>query len=128
MIKWIDNLELAHKKRRLDRIEKKYYKAFPDRVNDHFIATRPIETLIVKKYELRPITLEAMENVPREMINFINETQEEEFFNYLKHSLFSKFEPALIKYMKINRDRNITPYSYTYRARIKFYIDDREED
>ena len=29
-------LELTHRKRRLDRIEKKYYKAFPDRVNDHF--------------------------------------------------------------------------------------------
>ena len=91
--KIIYNIKRDAIKRYRDHAEKIYYKAFPDRVNDHDIAMTPIEPLTVKKYELRPITLEAMETVPREMTYFINETQAEEFFNYLKRELFSKFEP-----------------------------------
>lgn len=108
--------------------EKIYYKAYPERINDHDIATSPIEPLRVTRYDLKCIDLVAEEMIPREMTYCINEAQEEEFINYLKHSLFSKFEPELIKYMKIKRDRITSERAlYTYRARIKFFVDDREE-
>lgn len=107
--------------------EKIYYKAYPDRINDHVIAMTPIEPLRVTTYDLNCINLVAEAMIPREMTHYINEAQEEEFFNYLKHDLFTKFEPELIKYMRIKRDMPDNPYTYTYRARIKFYVNDREE-
>jgi len=108
--------------------EKIYYKAYPERINDHAIAMTPIEPLRITRYDLKCIDLVAEEMIPREMTYCINEAQEEEFISYLKHTLFSKFEPELIKYMKIKRDRLTGDFALcTYKARIKFFVDDKEE-
>lgn len=105
--------------------ERIYYKAYPERINDHAIAMTPIEPLRVTAYDLRCIDLNAAISLPNEATYCINEAQEEEFYKYLKRELFFKFEPELIKYMKIRRSPD--PYSAIFRAHIKFYVDEREE-
>lgn len=107
--------------------ERVYYKAYPERISDHAIAMTQIEPLRVTAYDLHCINLVSEVILPREMTECLSEAQEEEFDKYLKSELFSKFEPELIKYMKIKRDNPPTPYSVSYRARIKFYVDLREE-
>lgn len=104
-----------------------YYKAYPERISDHAIAMTQIEPLRVTAYDLHCINLVSEVILPREMTECLNEAQEEEFDKYLKHELFSKFEPELIKYMKIRRLSPTDPYGVKFRARIKFYVDEREE-
>ena len=107
--------------------ERIYYKAYPERISDHAIAMTQIEPLKVTAYDLHCVDLVAEEILPREMTYFINEAQEEEFDKYLKSKLFSKFEPELIKYMKIRRLPPADPHAVFFRARIKFYVDDKKE-
>jgi hypothetical protein len=107
-------------------VERLYYKRFPDRVNDHEIATTPIEPLKITSYDLHCLDLVAEVRIPREATYFYNEAQEEAFDDLLNNELFNKFKPELIKYMKILRDPPTDPHLWTYRARIKFYVDTRE--
>lgn len=110
-----------------DHAEKIYYKAYPERIGEHELAITPIEPLRITAYDLHCINLVSEVILPREMTECLSDAQEEEFDKYLKRELFSKFEPELIKYMKIKRDNPPTPYSVNYRARIKFYVDLGEE-
>lgn len=121
------NLHLSARTRTRILAEKIYYKVFPERIGEHELAMRPIVPLRITTYDLHCINLVAEEILPREMTYYINEAQEEEFDKYLKRKLFSKFEPELIKYMKISRSLPTDPYGVTFRARIKFYVDEREE-
>lgn len=105
-------------------IEKLYYKAYPDRILDHDIASiRQIEPQKITVHDLYPINLAAAIKIPRGMTEHINEAEEEEFDEFLKHELFREFEPELIKYMIIQRDPPPHPYEYIYRAQIKFYAE-----
>lgn len=108
-------------------VEKLYYKAFPDRIGEHELAMTPIEPLRVKAYDLHCIDLNAAVSLPNAATYCFNEAQEEELYKYLKRELFSKFEPELIKYMKISKLLPTDPYNVTYLARIKFFVDEREE-
>ena len=110
-----------------DHAEKVYYKAYPERIGEHDIAIAPIKPLRITTYDLHCINLVAEVRLPRELTEGLSDAQEEEFDKYLKHELFSKFEPELVKYMKIKRDNPPDPYFVNYRARIKFYVDLREE-
>ena len=107
--------------------ERIYYKAYPERIREHELAIIPIEPLRITAYDLHCINLVSELILPIEMTECSSDAQEEEFDKYLKSELFSKFEPELIKYMKIKRGNPPTPYSVSYRARIKFYVDLREE-
>lgn len=117
MIKWIYNLELALIKRRRDWIEKKYYKAFPDRVNEHFLATRPIPTLKVTKYHA--VTLKSEIRIMRDFLSFSGtETM-------VKHELFKELEPEISKRIEIHtltdpEEKDII----TYEAYFRFYEED----
>ena len=110
-------LKLTHRKRRLDRIEKKYYKAFPDRVNDHFIATRPIPNVKVTKYHA--VTLKSNVRIPRDFLSFDGtETM-------VKHELFKELEPEISKRIEIHtlmdpEEKDII----TYEAYFRFYEED----
>lgn len=117
MIKWIYNIQLAYRKRRRDRIEKKYYKAFPDRVNDHFIATRPVPTLTVKKYHA--VTLKSEVRIPRDFLSLAGTER------VAKHALFQELEPEISKRIEIHtlmdpEDKDIV----TFEDYFRFYEED----
>lgn len=117
MIKWIYNLELALIKRRRDRIEKKYYKVFPDRVNDHFIATRPIPRVEVTKYHA--VTLKSAKRIPRDFLSIAGtETM-------VKHELFKELEPEISKRIEIHtltdpEEKDLV----TFEGYFRFYEED----
>lgn len=118
MIKWIYNLELAYRKRRLDRIEKKYYKAFPDRVNDHFIATRPIPNVKVTKYHA--VTLKSEVMIPKEAVKSLGDNVKD----FVKAETLRRLEPEISKRVEIHTvfypDQDIVSYEGYFR----FYEED----
>lgn len=118
MIKWIYNLQLAYRKRRLDRIEKKYYKAFPDRVNDHFIATRPIPKVKVTKYHA--VTLKSEVMIPKEVVKSLGV----QIKDYVKSETLRRLEPEISKRVEIHTvfypDQDIVSYEGYFR----FYEED----
>lgn len=118
MIKWIYNLELALIKRRRDRIEKKYYKAFPDRVNDHFIATSPILKFKEKKYHA--VTLKAEISLPKDITDIFGANE-----SAILHELFQELEPEISKRIEIHtltdpEEKDII----TYEGYFRFYEED----
>lgn len=117
MIKWIYNIELALIKRRRDRIEKKYYKVFPDRVNDHFIATRPIPRP-TKKYHA--VTLKSEVMIPKEIVKSLGV----QIKDYVKSETLRRLEPEISKRVEIHTvfypDQDIVSYEGYFR----FYEED----
>ena len=119
MIKWIYNLELALIKRRKDRIEKKYYKVFPDRVNDHFIATRLIPSVKVTKYHA--VTLKSEVIIPKNVFERIGDKVN----GFVYPEIMRKMEPEIFKRIEIHtltdpEEKDII----TYEAYFRFYEED----
>ena len=119
MIKWIYNLELALIKRRKDRIEKKYYKVFPDRVNDHFIATRPIPSVKVTKYHA--VTLKSQVMIPEEVFKRIGDKAN----GFIYPELLRGIEPEIFKRLEIHtitdpEERDLV----TFEGYFRFYEED----
>lgn len=119
MIKWIYDIQLAYRKRRRDRIEKKYYKAFPDRVNDHFIATRPVPTFKVTKYHA--VTLKSEVRIPRIIVENYGVGVKE----IIETETMRNFAPEISKRLEIHtltdpEEKDII----TYEAYLRFYEED----
>lgn len=88
-------------------IERLYYKCYPDRVNDHFIATRSIIPVIHEGRDI--VNLKTEIYIPKEMIDTIPR-------DFIRRELSYKFtkmiEPAIE--IKEERDRYIgAPVIYT---------------
>ena len=98
-------------------IEKLYYKAYPDRVNDHFIATRPIPSVKVTKYHA--VTLKSEVIIPRDFLSVVGvETM-------VKRELFKKLEPEISKRIEIHtltdpEEKDLVTFEGYYR----FYEED----
>ena len=118
MIKWIYNLELAYRKRRLDWIEKKYYKAFPDRINDHFIATRPIPSLKVTKYHA--VTLKSEVRIPK----IIAENYGDGVYEIVKSETLRRIEPEISKRVEIHTVYYPDQELVSYEGYFRFYEED----
>ena len=119
MIKWIYNLELALIKRRRDRIEQKYYKVFPDRVNDHFFATSPIPKLMVTKYHA--VTLKSEVRIPK----IIAENYGSGINEIVMSETLRKLEPEISKRIEIHT--LVDPEekdTITYEGYFRFYEED----
>ena len=112
------NLQLAYRKRRLDRIEKKYYKAFPDRVNDHFIATRPIPIPPVKKYHA--VTLKSEVMLPKEAVTSLGNNVK----NIVKSETLRRLEPEIAKRVEIHTVFYPERDFVTYEGYFRFYEED----
>ena len=120
MIKWIYNLELVLIKRRRDRIEKKYYKVFPDRVNDHAIATAPVPVLRLREKKYHAVTLKAEILLPKNIIDTFGADE-----SVILHELFFKLEPEISKRIEIHtlmdpEEKDLI----TYEAYFRFYEED----
>ena len=107
-------------------IEKLYYKAYPDRVNDHDIATAPImpdfhvyERLAETHYQKR--VLSAFELVPREIIDGLDYAGLKEFEKMLKMRLVEKFYPELEKRVVIKQKYDIRYNSFEYDAYLELF-------
>ena len=116
----IYRLERAFRYRRLDRIEKKYYKAFPDRVNDHFIATRPIPIPIppVKKYHA--VTLKSEVMIPKT----IAENYGNGVFDIVKSETLRRLEPEISKRIEIHTVFYPDQEVFSYEGYFRFYEED----
>lgn len=99
-------------------IEKLYYKAFPDRVNDHFIATRPIPKLMVKKYHA--VTLKAEISLPKNITDIFGANE-----SSILQELFKELEPEISKRIEINTLTDPEKKDIiTYEAYFRFYEED----
>lgn len=90
-------------------IEKMYYKAYPDRINEHDFATQPIEPLIIKEERGDIVNLKAEILIPQDMIDTIPR-------DFIRRELSSKLERMIEPAIEIQeeRDRCIgAPVRYT---------------
>ena len=118
MIKWIYNLQLAYRKRRLDRIEKKYYKAFPDRVNDHFIATSPIPNVKVTKYHA--VTLKSNVMLSKDFVTSLGVKVKD----IVKSETLRRLEPEISKRIEIHTVYYPDKETVSYEGYFRFYEED----
>jgi len=121
-------------------IKRLYFKAYPEAadIDENELRALKYENLDLKAniraYEsqklittkLMPLYYEAIEFVPVEMIP--TDTAEQNFEKYLRDNFARKLEPELAKRFIINQDKDLSnPVMTAYRARIKFYFNDKEE-
>lgn len=100
-------------------IEKLYYKAYPDRVNDHFIATRPIPKLTVTKYHA--VTLKSEVRIPKEVFKRIGDKAN----GFIYPELLRGIEPEIFKRLEIHtitdpEERDLV----TFEGYFRFYEED----
>lgn len=97
-------------KKLIDRlVERLYYKRFPDRVNDHEIATTPIPVPVVKEERGDIVNLKAEIVIPQEMIDVV---PREVIRRELSSKLARMIEPAI----EIQEERDVynrAPVRYT---------------
>lgn len=80
-------------KKLIDRlVERLYYKRFPDRVNDHEIATTPIPVPVVKEERGEIVNIKAKIAIPQEMIDVV---PREVIRRELSSKLARMIEPAI---------------------------------
>lgn len=120
------NISLRIRNRNKNFIERLYYKAFPDRVKDHEIATAPImpdyhvyERFAETRYQKR--VLSAFELVPREIVDGLDGAGLKEFEKMLKLRLVEKFYPELEKRVVIKQSYNIRFNSFEYNAYLEIF-------
>ena len=104
-------------------IEKLYYKAYPDRVNDHFIATRPIPVPIIKERKYNAVTLKASELIPSVYVSTGGE-ELEKLETEIKRELFRKMEPEISKRLEIHKVYLPDIHSVAYEGYFRFYEED----
>lgn len=104
-------------------IEKLYYRRFPDRVDEHAIATAPLPIIREERFIPRTITSEmsvderAMETMP---INYKD--------HFLKNTLYHNMQPQLEPYIELKRipPRTNDPYIMTFRGELRILEEDEE--
>lgn len=121
-------------------IKKLYFKAYPfaadigkEDLRDLSIELselkeniRAYESQEILKTKLTPVCYEAIEFVPVEMIP--TDTAVKNFEELLRGSFARKLEPEIAKRFIISKDKALSdPVKTAYRARIKFYVNEREE-
>lgn len=121
-------------------IKKLYFKAYPWAADITTIEVRDLSVEIsqlkdnIRAYEsqeilmtkLTPLCYEAIEFIPVEMIP--TDTAEQNFEKFLRDNFARKLEPEIAKRFIINKDKGLSnPAMTAYRARIKFYVNDKEE-
>ena len=121
-------------------IKKLYFKAYPfaadigkDDLRDLSIELselkeniRAYESQEVLRVKLTPVCYEAIEFVPSEMIP--TDTAVKNFEELLRGGFARKLEPEIAKRFIISKDKTLSdPVTTAYRARIKFYVNEREE-
>ena len=78
--------------------EKIYYKAYPERINDHELAEIARQPLpIIKEERYRPITIYSLEQFPEE---YIDKISEDEIKGILARNMVSKLKEVI----EIKRD------------------------
>lgn len=96
-------------KKLIDKIvESLYYKRFPDRVNDHEIATTPISISVVKEERRDIVNLKAEIDIPQEMIDTIP-------IDFIRRELSSKFARMIEPAIEIREERDVY-----YRAPVRY--------
>ena len=128
-------------------IKKLYFKAYPDNAeidrdeldsleneNRYLNAElkelreniRAYESQEILRVKLTPVCYEAIEFVPSEMIT--TDTAVKNFEELLRGNFARKLEPELAKRFIISKDKALSnPVTTAYRARIKFYVNEKEE-
>ena len=101
-------------------VERLYYKCYPDRVNDHEIATSPIPTPIEKKYKYEKLIAET--HIPREYIDSGTITD-----NYIRGDLASRLAQALEDQVIIECKKDYKTQNYIYQGYIRIVTEDQYE-
>lgn len=96
-------------------VERLYYKCYPERVNDHAIASAPLP--VIKEERYRPETYKAIYIVPRDLIN-LNAIPPIE---YIKTDLIHKLMRAIENdnAVEIQEERDDITGGIAYRAYIR---------
>lgn len=102
-------------------IEKLYYRRFPDRVDEHAIATAPLPIIREERFYPKTITSEmivderAMETMP---IDYKD--------HFLKNTLYHNMQPQLEPYIKITRipPRIDVPFTMIFRGELRILEED----
>lgn len=95
-------------KKLIDRlVERLYFKRFPDRVNDHEIATCPLPVIKEERGDI--VNLKAEIDIPQEMIDTIPR-------GFIRRELSSKFARMIEPAIEIREERDVcnqAPVRYT---------------
>ena len=100
-------------------VERLYYKCYPERVNDHAIASAPLP--VIKEERYRPETYKAIYIVPRDLIN-LNAIPPIE---YIKTDLIHKLMRGIENEIEIREERNEITGGLAYRAEIRILKNER---
>ena len=121
-------------------IKKLYFKAYPyaadigkDDLRDLSVELselkdniRAYESQEISKTKLKALCFESIEFVSVDMIPTIESV--ETFEKYLRKNFAHKLEPEIAKRFVIEQDKALSnPIMKAFRARIKFYVEDKEE-
>ena len=106
-------------------IEKLYYKAYPDRVNDHAIATAPIipEYHVYERSRYHAVTVKASELIPSVYVSTGGE-ELEKLETEIKRELFRKMEPEISKRIEIHKVFLPDIHTVAYEGYFRFYEED----
>ena len=121
-------------------IKKLYFKAFPyaadigkDDLRDLSVELNELKDNIqayerqeISRQKLKAVCYESIEFVSVDMIPTIESV--EVFEKYLRKNFAHKLEPEIAKRFIIEQDKALSnPIITAFRARIKFYVEDKEE-
>ena len=85
-------------------IEKLYYRRFPDRVNDHAIATAPLP--IIREERYTPRTIKVVDSIPEVVLDSLPDKEEK-----LKDMMFQKMKPFISPHIVITTIKSGDPLS-----------------
>lgn len=90
-------------------IEKLYIKVFPDRKDDHFIATHPIEPVCIEKANITHIIGQV--SIPEHQTEYLDDEQ-------IKRLVVRAMENQLINFVEIKSEKDYPRLSMMYLGRL----------